>query len=461
MKKASVSQVPDYLGELVRVCGWVNTRRDHGGIVFIDLRDSSGIVQVVLKSEKAGDIKPEWVICLEGLVKERPKGMQNPNMVTGKVEIQAETLQVLSRAKTLPFAIDSEGYEISEEKRLKYRYLDLRRQRMQKNLKSRQKVIQFIREFLIKEEFVEIETPLLTKSTPEGARDFLVPARLQPGLFYALPQSPQQYKQLLMVSGFEKYFQIVRCLRDEDPRADRQAEFTQLDMEMSFMDQAEILQLTENLFVGLVKKLFPEKRIKEIPFPRISYQKAMEKYKTDRPDLRNNKNNADELAFCFVVDFPMFEWRKEEKRWDAIHHPFVMPQTENIKEIKNNPEKVLAFQYDLALNGEEIGGGSLRSHKPEILGAVFEAMGHKKENVKKQFGHLLKAFDYGVPPHGGIAVGFDRFLSILLKEKNIREVMAFPKTGDNRDLMMEAPSEVSENQLKELHLRISKKKSKP
>ena len=460
MERIPISQTPSRLGKEVMICGWVNTRRDHGGIVFIDLRDISGMVQVVLKSEKAEDIKPEWVICIKGLVKERPKGMQNPKLATGKVEIQSEALQVLSKAKTLPFAIDNEGYDISEEKRLKYRYLDLRRERMQSNLKARQKVIHAIRDFLIGQGFLEVETPLLTKSTPEGARDFLVPARLQPGLFYALPQSPQQYKQLLMVAGLEKYFQIVRCLRDEDPRADRQAEFTQLDIETSFMDQAEILQLVENLFVGLAKKLFPEKRIKEIPFPRISFQRAMEKYSSDKPDLRNNKNNPDELAFCFIVDFPMFEWKKEEKRWDAVHHPFTMPQTEDVREIKKNPQKVLAFQYDLILNGQEIGGGSLRSYRPEILQAVFEVMGHKKETIKKQFGHLLKAFEYGVPPHGGIAIGFDRFLSILVKEKNIREVIAFPKTGDNRDLMMEAPSEASENQLKELNIKISKGKIK-
>jgi len=460
MERILISQTPGYLGKEVTICGWVNTRRDHGGIVFIDLRDASGIVQVILKAEKASGIKPEWVLCIKGLVKERPRGMQNPHLLTGKVEIQSENLQVLSKAKTPPFSIEGEGYDISEEKRLKYRYLDLRRERMRNNLRSRQRVIHFIRDFLIDQGFLEIETPLLTKSTPEGARDFLVPARLQPGLFYALPQSPQQYKQLLMVAGLEKYFQIARCLRDEDPRSDRQAEFTQLDIETSFMDQAEILQLIEGLFVNIVKKLFPEKRIKEIPFPRISYQKAMEKYSSDKPDLRNNKNNPDELAFSFIVDFPMFEWKKEEKRWDAVHHPFTMPQTEDVKEIKKNPQKVLAFQYDLVLNGEEVGGGSLRSYRSETLQAVFEVMGHNKEAIKKQFGHLLKAFEYGVPPHGGIAVGFDRFLSILVNEKNIREVIAFPKTGDNRDLMMEAPSDISESQLKELSLRINKRKTK-
>jgi len=317
-----------------------------------------------------------------------------------------------------------------------------------------------MREFLIKEGFIEVETPILTKSTPEGARDFLVPSRLQPGNFYALPQSPQQYKQLLMVSGLEKYFQIARCFRDEDPRADRQAEFTQLDMEMSFVEEEDVLKLIENLYSTLVKNIFPEKKIQKTPFPRISYKEAMEKYNTDKPDLRADKNDADELAFCFIVNFPMFEWKKEEKRWDAVHHPFTRPQTESVQEIKKNPDKILACQYDFVLNGYEIGGGSLRSYKPEILEAVFEVMGHKKQDIKKKFGHLLEAFEYGVPPHGGIAPGIDRFLSIVLNEPNIREVMAFPKTGDNRDLMMQAPSEIEENQLKELNIKITKKKGK-
>jgi aspartyl-tRNA synthetase len=283
---------------------------------------------------------------------------------------------------------------------------------------------------------------------------------LQPGKFYALPQSPQQYKQLLMVSGLERYFQIARCFRDEDPRADRQAEFTQLDLEMSFVEEEDILGLIEKLYVALVRKLFPEKRITKIPFPRLSYKKAMENYKTDKPDIRRNKKDSDELAFCFINNFPMFEWQKEEKRWDAVHHPFTRPQTDDIEEIKKNPEKILAHQYDFVLNGFEIGGGSLRSYRPEILEAVFEVMGHKKKELKKKFGHLLGAFEYGVPPHGGIAPGIDRFLAILLNEPNIREVIAFPKTGDNRDLMMDVPSEVEEGQLKELHLKPQIKKAK-
>jgi len=456
--------ISKYIGKKVKVLGWVNNWRAHGKILFIDLRDVSGILQVVFSGndktlyELAETLRPEWVVCIEGIVKERPKGMQNPKIGTGQVELEAKSLEILSKAKTLPFAIDNDGYGINEEKRLKYRYLDIRRERMKNNLIQRQKVIHFMREFLIKEGFIEVETPILTKSTPEGARDFLVPSRLQPGKFYALPQSPQQYKQLLMVSGLEKYFQIARCFRDEDPRADRQAEFTQLDMEMSFVEEEDILKLIENLYSALVRDIFPEKKIQKTPFPRMSYKEAMEKYNTDKPDLRTDKNDPDELAFCFIVNFPMFEWKKEEKRWDAMHHPFTRPQTESVPEIKKNPDKILAHQYDFVLNGYEIGGGSLRSYKPEILEAVFEVMGHEKQDIKKKFGHLLEAFEYGVPPHGGIAPGIDRFLSIILNEPNIREVIAFPKTGDNRDLMMEAPSVTEETQLKELNIKVIKGK---
>jgi len=440
------------LGKKVRVCGWVQTIRSHGRIIFIDLRDISGILQVVFDKKDCPEIekiRPEWVISIEGKINKRPLNMVNTKLGTGKIEMKAEKLEVFSEAKALPF-----GENANEDVRMKYRYLDLRSNRMKNNLIFRQKVIQFMREFLIQRGFIEIETPILTKSTPEGARDFLIPSRRYPGKFYALPQSPQQYKQLLMVAGFEKYFQVARCFRDEDPRTDRQPEFTQLDLEMAFASQEEILELTENLYSDLVKKIFPDKKILKFPFPRIKYEDAIKKYKTDKPDLRKNPN---ELAFAFIVDFPMFEWKKSEKRWDAVHHPFTRPQTEDIKEMKKNPDKVLAFQYDFVLNGNEIGGGSLRSHKTEILRAVFEIMGHEKKEIKKQFGHLFEAFSYGVPPHGGIAPGIDRFLSIILNQENIREVIAFPKTGDNRDLMMEIPSEVSEAQLKELHIKIIKK----
>ena len=409
-------------------------------------------------SDLAKELRPEWVIEVIGKVSERPKTMVNPKIETGQIEILAEGLKILARAKTLPFSIDDDGRQINEEKRIKYRYLDIRRERMKRNLIMRNNVIQFMREFLLRESFVEIETPILTKSTPEGARDFIVPARLQPGKFYALPQSPQQYKQLLQIGGFERYFQIARCFRDEDPRGDRQAEFTQLDLEMSFMERDEILELVERLYIDIVKKLFPEKKIQKIPFPRLTFAEVMKKYNSDKPDLRNDKNNPDELAFAFVIDFPMFEWKEEEKRWDAVHHPFTRPQTEDIGEIKKNPEKILAHQYDFVLNGYEIGGGSLRSYKPEILEAVFEVMGHTKAEIRQKFGHLLEAFEYGVPPHGGIAPGIDRFLAIALNEPNIREVMAFPKTGDSRDLMMDSPSEVTEKQLKELHIKAVKTK---
>jgi len=475
MKRILNIETPKYLGKKVRVCGWVNSRRDHGKIIFIDLRDRNGLLQIVFtpQNEKtynlARELRPEWVISVEGKIVGRPPAMINPKIETGKVELQAENLEIFSKAKTLPFEISGKKEEVGEEIRMKYRYLDLRHPKMKSNLVLRQKVINFIRDFLTKEGFIEVETPILTKSTPEGARDYIVPSRNQPGKFYALPQSPQQYKQLLMVAGLEKYFQIARCFRDEDPRGDRQPEFTQLDLEMSFIDQNDILDLTEKLYIGIVRTLVPEKRISQIPFPRITYKTAMEKYKSDKPDLRRDKSNPDELAFAFVVDFPMFEWKKEDPstssgqgkgRWDAVHHPFTRPQTENIAEIKKNPEKILAYQYDFILNGYEIGGGSLRTYKPEVLEAVFEVMGHKKQDIRQKFGHLLEAFEYGVPPHGGIAPGIDRFLMILANESSIREVIAFPKTGDGRDLMMNAPSAVEESQLKELKIKIEEKKSR-
>jgi len=451
------------LGKKIKVCGWINSLRSHGKIIFIDLRDKSGLLQLVFSSKKeelyilAQKLKPEWVILVEGRIKERPKEMINPKIETGKIELEPENLEIFSQAKTLPFSIETLGYEINEEKRLKYRYLDLRRERLRKNLEIRQKVIQFIREFLIKENFIEIETPILTKSTPEGARDFLVPARLQLGEFYALPQSPQQYKQLLMVAGFERYFQIARCLRDEDPRADRQAEHTQLDIEMAFVDQEDILDLVERFYTNLIKKIFPEKKITKVPFPRTTYKEVMEKYKTDKPDLRRNKKNPDELAFCFIIDFPMFEWHEKEKKWGAMHHPFTKPKTENITEIKKYPEKILAYQYDFVLNGYEIGGGSLRTIDLEILLAVFEVLGHKKEEIRKNFAHYFEAFSYGVPPHGGIALGLDRLLALLFNEPSVREVIAFPKTGDNRDLMIDSPTKVTKEQLKELGIKLIKK----
>ena len=459
MKRTLITETIKKSGKQVKICGWVNSRRDHGKIVFIDLRDRTGSVQVVLRAnlELVEKLRDEYVIEIIGTVNKRPKGMENSKVETGEIEIKAEELKILSEAKTLPFSVEADGYEISEEKRLKYRYLDLRRPRLNKNLKIRHKIIQFMREFLTKEDFVEVETPILTKSTPEGARDFLVPARIQKGKFYALPQSAQQYKQLLMVAGLEKYFQVARCLRDEDPRADRQAEHTQLDIEMSFANQEDIMNLIEKLYIDLVKKLFPNKKIQKIPFPRITYKEAMEKYNSDKPDLRKDKSDSEELAFAFITDFPMFEYHKKDKKWGAMHHPFTMPQTDNISEIKKNPKDILAYQYDFVLNGYEIAGGSIRTTDLDILTAVFEVLGHKKKDIKEKVANYFNAFSFGVPPHGGIAPGIDRFLAIVLNEPNIREVIAFPKTGDNRDLMMQAPDKVEEKQLKELGLKIIKK----
>ena len=462
MNRILTKNTPNYLEKSVRVSGWVNTIRSHGKIIFFDLRDRSGLVQVVftpnLKPEIYGlaqKVKPEWVIEITGKVSPRPKGMENPKIETGKIELRAQNLEILSQAKTLPFSIETPGYEVNEEKRLEYRYLDLRRPRLRKNLEMRQKVIQFMREFLIREEFLEIETPILTKSTPEGARDYLVPTRLQPGKFYALPQSPQQYKQLLMVSGIEKYFQIARCFRDEDPRANRQAEHTQLDIEISFVKQEEVMNLVESLFISLIKKIYPEKKIQKIPFPKITYQKAMEKYGTDRPDLRKDKTNPYFLAFCWVINFPFFK-KDEKRRWTFTHNPFSAPKSEFMEDLlsRKNIKNILTTQYDIVANGLEVGGGSIRNHRPDALEAVFEIIGYEKEEIKNKFGHMLRAFGYGAPSHGGIASGIDRLLAVLQNEPNIREVIAFPKTGDSRDLMMDAPSKVSEKQLKELHLKI-------
>lgn len=462
MKRTITKKTPERIGERVLLKGWVHSIRSHGKIIFIDLRDRSGLVQVVFGSEqkdllqKAEELRTEWVVEIEGIVKKRPENMVNNEIKTGGIEVSAQKLNVFSRAETPPFPLDNDGYKISEDKRLEYRYLDLRRERMKRNIITRQKVAQAAREFLIKKRFVEVETPILTKSTPEGARDFVVPSRFQPGKFYALPQSPQQYKQLLMVAGFEKYFQIARCFRDEDPRADRAyGEFTQIDIELSFTTQKEILELTEELFTKIVEKVFPEKKIKEKPFPRITYKEAMEKYNTDKPDLRNNKNDPDELAFCFVVDWPLFE-KTEDKEISPAHHPFTAPKKEDLPLLGKEPMKVRSWQHDFVLNGYEVGGGSIRITDPEIQQKVFEALGHTKEEIKEKFGHLLKAFRYGVPPHGGIAPGFDRFIMAALGERSIREVIAFPASAGGKTSVMEAPSRINKKQLEELHLEIKK-----
>ncbi len=569
------------VGELVRLAGWVNRRRDHGGLIFIDLRDRWGITQVTFDPERrevfaaSEKLRPEWSVAIEGEVVRRPAGNENPDLPTGEVEVESTTLTVLNPSETPPFEIDRER-PVEELLRLRYRYLDLRRERMKENILLRHRVIKYMRDYLDERGFVEIETPLLTASTPEGARDYLVPSRLYPGQFYALPQSPQQFKQLLMVAGFERYFQIARALRDEDQRGDRQPEHTQLDLEMSYTTQDEVLDLVEGLYVEIVEKL-TDKRLLTKPFPRLTYAEAMARFGTDKPDLRFgleikdvtetaresgfkvfrsvveaggsvrglavgdlgnlSRRETDELtavaaeggarglaffkveedalsgpiakffsedeqralwevleakpgdymffvadkdpvvfeslnrlrlhlrdrlglaekdtlAFCWVTDFPLFEWNEDERRIEPMHHMFTMPREEDLPLLDSDPLKVVGQLYDLVANGTELASGSIRIHRPELQQKVFSTIGIGPEEAERRFGAILHAFRYGAPPHGGIAPGIDRLIMVLRDEPNIREVMAFPKTQAARDEMMDAPGPVTEEQLRELHLRL-------
>jgi len=445
----------------VTLCGWVATRRDHGKIVFIDIRDRYGLTQVVFIPKESGaayqsaqDLRNEFVIKIKGRVNKRPEGTINPKLATGEIEILAQELEILNPSLTPPFEIQEE-LNITEDTRLKYRYLDLRRKKIFDNLVLRSNLYKIIRAFLAAQGFIECETPILTKSTPEGARDYLVPSRLNPGHFYALPQSPQLFKQILMVAGIERYYQIARCFRDEDLRADRQPEFTQLDIEMSFINEEDIFSLTEKL-MQLVLKEIRGIEIK-IPFPRITYEEAQKKYGSDKPDLRKELNSK--FAFCWVIDFPLFKYNTEEKRWESEHHPFTSPAQEGLDTLEKSPDKVKARSYDLVLNGMEIGSGSIRIHNQELQERIFKIIGINKEEAKKRFGFLLEAFQFGAPPHGGVAFGLDRLLAIFAEEETIREVITFPKTSAGSCPLTGAPSDVDEKQLKELNLTV--KRSRP
>jgi aspartyl-tRNA synthetase len=456
MQRSYIKELKDKVGERVKISGWVDVRRDHGKLIFINLRDSTGKIQVVAGPDLADKLRSEWVISVEGEIKKRPTDMVNPDIELGDLEISADKIEVLNESKTPPFDLGVDGYDVNEETRLKYRYLDLRRTRLQKNLRMRHKVIQFFRNYLTEKGFAEIETPLLTKSTPEGARDYVVPSRLYPGKFYALPQSPQQYKQLLMVAGFEKYFQIARALRDEDTRGDRQPEHTQIDIEMSFIEPEDVMSLTENMITAMMKELYPDKKMKT-PWPCLNYHDSMEKYGTDKPDLRENKDDPNEIAFVWIVNFPSFEKDKQTGDIQPVHHMFVQPREDSVKLIDTEPLKMISTQYDWVCNGYELASGSIRIIDPQLQMKVFKLLGMSEEKAKQQFGHLLEAFTYGAPPHGGIAPGIDRLIMILQNEPNIREVIAFPKTGDARDPMMKSPDEISKEQLKELGIEIKKK----
>jgi aspartyl-tRNA synthetase len=444
------------VGKKVKVCGWVNSRRDHGKLIFVDLRDRSGVVQIVCGKE-AQELRLEFVVEVEGEVRKRPQNLVNPKIETGEIEVKATKIHILNQSKPLPFPIDTDGHDIEEEIRLKYRYLDLRRPRLQKIIHLRSDFVQHACQYLFDNDFVEIETPLLTKSTPEGSRDFIVPSRLQKGQFYALPQSPQQYKQLLMVAGFERYFQIARCLRDEDLRADRAFEHTQIDLEMSFVQREDVMAMVEGLAIYVFEKM--GSKIKQKPFPVFSYDLAMKKFGSDKFDLRaEDEKKKNIFAFAWVIDFPFFE-KTPEGEWTYTHNPFSEPVPEHKEAfLKGQIEGILTTQYDLVCNGVEVAGGSIRSNELKVLSKVFEVLGYKKEEIEKKFGHLLGAFCYGAPPHGGIACGVDRWLMILTKETDLREVVAFPTTSSGRAAVMDAPSEVEKEQLEELGLKIIKPK---
>lgn len=461
MERILIGELGKHVGETVSISGWVDVRRDQGKLVFFDFRDRSGKVQgVVLPGspamEAAKDVRNEFVVRMEGIVNKRPEKNIQADKQNGDIELEIKGIEVLNSSETPPFDITADTSGIDESVRLEHRYLDLRSERMQKNLRLRSEFIQRCREKLFEQHFVEIETPLLTESTPEGSRDFVVPSRLNPGKFYALPQSPQQYKQLLMTAGFERYFQIARCVRDEDLRADRGFEFTQIDLEMSFVTMEDVMAAVEDMVTTVVQAM--GKTIKQTPFPRISYKEAMEKYGADKFDMRTEEEKeAGVLAFAWVVNFPFFE-KTDEGGWTFTHNPFSMPIPEHVEWLMKgeNIGDILTTQYDLVCNGYEAAGGSIRAHKPEILEAVYKVMGFSSEGLEERVGHMLRAFKYGTPPHGGIAFGIERMIMILTGETYLREVQAFPMTRGGQTAVMKAPKPLTDKQLAELGLSVRK-----
>lgn len=452
-------------GESVTLAGWVQTHRIQGKVSFILLRDRYGVTQIFVNptiTKELGELRRESVIQVKGKVVARPENQVKKDIATGEIEVGADEVKVLSQADSLPIELD-ENTESSDELRLKYRYLDLRLPRMSNNMKLRHKAVLFMREYLDKLDFLEITTPILTKSTPEGARDYLVPSRVHKGKFYALPQAPQQYKQLLMVAGMDRYFQIAPCFRDEAARANRcPGEFYQVDMEMSFVNQDDILNIVEDMMIKLVEKVFPEKKFTQIPFPRLKYDDVMREYGTDSPDIRKNKDDIDELGFCWVVDFPLFAKQTEDdffhgagKELAPSHHMFTAPKDEDLHLLDTEPEKVKSYQHDLVLNGFEVGGGSIRIHDAKVQEKIFDLIGFD-ESQKKEFEHILEAFRYGVPPHGGIAPGLDRLLMVIMGYDSIRDMIAFPKDKAAKDPVVNAPSIIPKAQLDELHIDVKK-----
>jgi len=445
------------VGQKVTLYGFINTRRDHGKIIFLDLRDASGFVQVVATPKAdvaykvATKLGAEDVVKVVGTVDARPKENVNPDTPTGEIEVSAQEIELISKAQALPIPIDGDGYDIDEGARFKNRYIDLRRPRLQKNLRLRHQAAQLVRKFLDSQGFIEIETPYLSKTTPEGARDFLVPSRLQKGKFYALAQSPQQYKQILMISGFERYYQLARAFRDEDLRADRQFEHTQIDIEMAFVEREDVMNLVGEMVVAVIEGM--GRKIEKKPFPSLPYAEAVKKFGSDRPNLNKEKGA---LHFTWVVDFPLFE-KTAAGGFTFAHNPFASPKPESVKDLKDkkNLDAIKSLQYDLVCNGEEIGGGSIRISDPEIQKQIFRVLGYSDTEIEKQFGHLLSAYKYGAPFHGGIALGLDRLVALLASEDNIREVIAFPVTSSGQTSVMDAPSTADPEQLKELGIKIT------